>query len=206
MGHAGCKSLPVVSKRSACYTHPEVFSRFFEVVRYFFVHSSSESCLDRSSSEVFKSASLRGHKQKRFLLGKLAWLNSGLSWRGILVVDVSAGCEANAFQYFVASFEFAFIVHREWPQPVLLKQPEDNKLGFPVWDPRVRRTLCFEDSLCFPTARCGSQVSCFIFTSGKHVGSVSPDADYHAGVPAAEFHVQRDVIYALRHDNRVSRR
>lgn len=25
----------------------------------------------------------------------------------------------------------------EWPNPVLLKSPEDSKLGFPVWDPRV---------------------------------------------------------------------
>ena len=27
---------------------------------------------------------------------------------------------------------------RDWPKPVLLKEiPSDNKLGHPVWDPRV---------------------------------------------------------------------
>lgn len=26
---------------------------------------------------------------------------------------------------------------REWPNPVLLKQPEDSNLNLPVWDPRV---------------------------------------------------------------------
>ena len=25
----------------------------------------------------------------------------------------------------------------KWPQPVLLKQPDNVNLGFPVWDPRV---------------------------------------------------------------------
>uniref|UniRef100_T1JA32 polynucleotide adenylyltransferase n=1 Tax=Strigamia maritima TaxID=126957 RepID=T1JA32_STRMM len=31
----------------------------------------------------------------------------------------------------------ATLVHKEWPNPVLLKPPDDSKLGFPVWDPRV---------------------------------------------------------------------
>lgn len=44
-----------------------------------------------------------------------------------------------------------FLIHlsliscREWPNPVLLKQPEDSNLNLPVWDPRVsiKRTLYF---------------------------------------------------------------
>lgn len=30
--------------------------------------------------------------------------------------------------------------YREWPNPVLLKQPEDSNLNLPVWDPRVSMT------------------------------------------------------------------
>lgn len=29
------------------------------------------------------------------------------------------------------------VIHREWPQPVLLKEILDGQLNFPVWDPRV---------------------------------------------------------------------
>lgn len=34
---------------------------------------------------------------------------------------------------------------REWPNPVLLKQPEDSNLNLPVWDPRVSMipVFCF---------------------------------------------------------------
>lgn len=32
---------------------------------------------------------------------------------------------------------FMIFVFREWPNPVLLKQPEDCNLNLPVWDPRV---------------------------------------------------------------------
>lgn len=32
---------------------------------------------------------------------------------------------------------FFFYFIREWPNPVLLKQPEDSNLNLPVWDPRV---------------------------------------------------------------------
>lgn len=30
-----------------------------------------------------------------------------------------------------------FTYAREWPNPVLLKQPEESNLNLPVWDPRV---------------------------------------------------------------------
>ena len=34
------------------------------------------------------------------------------------------------------------VFYRDWPQPILLKQLlQENKLGFPVWDPRVG--ICF---------------------------------------------------------------
>lgn len=31
----------------------------------------------------------------------------------------------------------------KWPQPVLLKQPDNVNLGYPVWDPRVRIIIVF---------------------------------------------------------------
>lgn len=38
---------------------------------------------------------------------------------------------------------------REWPNPVLLKQPEECNLNLPVWDPRVCKTHSFEVGLSF---------------------------------------------------------
>eukprot|EP00088_Acartia_fossae_P040415 TRINITY_DN4209_c0_g1_i9.p1 TRINITY_DN4209_c0_g1~~TRINITY_DN4209_c0_g1_i9.p1 ORF type:complete len:630 (-),score=201.37 TRINITY_DN4209_c0_g1_i9:369-2258(-) len=32
---------------------------------------------------------------------------------------------------------FLVYIKWQWPNPVLLKKPEDNGLGFPVWDPRI---------------------------------------------------------------------
>lgn len=37
----------------------------------------------------------------------------------------------------------SFPYYREWPNPVLLKQPEDSNLNLPVWDPRVSMTPVF---------------------------------------------------------------
>lgn len=34
-------------------------------------------------------------------------------------------------------FSATIFLNREWPNPVLLKQPEECNLNLPVWDPRV---------------------------------------------------------------------
>lgn len=49
--------------------------------------------------------------------------------------------------------------YREWPNPVLLKQPEDSNLNLPVWDPRVSMTPVFHFHmfimlLCLPFCMC----------------------------------------------------
>lgn len=41
--------------------------------------------------------------------------------------------------HYICHFPF----YREWPNPVLLKQPEDSNLNLPVWDPRVSVTPMF---------------------------------------------------------------
>lgn len=42
----------------------------------------------------------------------------------------------NIFMYIFFDTSCFFSI-REWPNPVLLKQPEDSNLNLPVWDPRV---------------------------------------------------------------------
>lgn len=39
--------------------------------------------------------------------------------------------------YPVVLFSATIFLNREWPNPVLLKQPEECNLNLPVWDPRV---------------------------------------------------------------------
>lgn len=47
--------------------------------------------------------------------------------------------------YFLDLMDICFVLIREWPNPVLLKQPEDSNLNLPVWDPRVRVLMFYSN-------------------------------------------------------------
>ena len=58
----------------------------------------------------------------------------GVSW-AMLVARV---CQLypNADPSTLVSKFFLIFLKWEWPQPVLLKKPEEAGLGYPMWDPR----------------------------------------------------------------------
>ncbi|XP_064623945.1 poly(A) polymerase type 3-like [Lineus longissimus] len=58
----------------------------------------------------------------------------GVSW-AMLVARVCQLYPNAAASTLVQKF-FMVYTKWDWPQPVLLKQPEESNLGFPVWDPR----------------------------------------------------------------------
>ncbi|XP_014673259.1 PREDICTED: poly(A) polymerase type 3-like isoform X2 [Priapulus caudatus] len=59
----------------------------------------------------------------------------GVSWA--MLVARTCQLYPNAAAATLVNKFFLVFSKWPWPQPVLLKQPEENKLGFPVWDPRV---------------------------------------------------------------------
>ena len=60
----------------------------------------------------------------------------GVSWAML----VARTCQLYPNAVAATLIEKFFLVFSQWkwPQPVLLKSPENCNLGFPVWDPRVR--------------------------------------------------------------------
>lgn len=59
----------------------------------------------------------------------------GVSWA--MLVARTCQLYPNAVAATLVHKFFLVFSKWEWPNPVLLKPPEDSKLGFPVWDPRV---------------------------------------------------------------------
>ena len=73
-----------------------------------------------------------GHGIYSNVLGYLG----GVSWAML----VARTCQLYPNAVAATLIEKFFLVFSQWkwPQPVLLKQPDNVNLGYPVWDPRVR--------------------------------------------------------------------
>uniref|UniRef100_A0A8C2TYF1 polynucleotide adenylyltransferase n=1 Tax=Coturnix japonica TaxID=93934 RepID=A0A8C2TYF1_COTJA len=59
----------------------------------------------------------------------------GVSWA--MLVARTCQLHPNALASTLVNKFFLIFSKWEWPNPVLLKQPEENNLNLPVWDPRV---------------------------------------------------------------------
>lgn len=59
----------------------------------------------------------------------------GVSWA--MLVARTCQLYPNAVAATLVNKFFLVFSQWPWPKPVLLKQPEETKLGFPVWDPRI---------------------------------------------------------------------
>ncbi|XP_072188126.1 poly(A) polymerase gamma isoform X8 [Excalfactoria chinensis] len=59
----------------------------------------------------------------------------GVSWA--MLVARTCQLHPNALASTLVNKFFSIFSKWEWPNPVLLKQPEENNLNLPVWDPRV---------------------------------------------------------------------
>jgi len=72
-----------------------------------------------------------GHGIYSNVLGYLG----GVSWAML----VARTCQLYPNAVAATLIEKFFLVFSQWkwPQPVLLKQPDNVNLGYPVWDPRV---------------------------------------------------------------------
>lgn len=102
---------------------------------------------------------------------------------------------------------------REWPNPVLLKQPEDSNLNLPVWDPRVS-SLNRSFALLAPGethakgvvgfgTKAVSLLTSFRVSVGKPLGQIPLDAHHHARLPPTELHLQRVHVDAYNHERGV---
>ena len=67
----------------------------------------------------------------------------GVSWA--MLVARTCQLYPNAVAATLVHKFFLVFSQWKWPQPVLLKQPDNVNLGFPVWDPRVGKLLIFYD-------------------------------------------------------------
>jgi hypothetical protein len=80
----------------------------------------------------------------------------GVSWA--MLVARTCQLYPNAVAATLVHKFFLVFSQWKWPQPVLLKQPDTVNLGFPVWDPRVRKhfmlfIVCYENTVAIRKVR-----------------------------------------------------
>lgn len=83
--------------------------------------------------------SLSEHRIYSNALGYLG----GVSWA--MLVARTCQLYPNAVAATLVHKFFLVFSKWKWPQPVLLKQPDNMNLNFPVWDPRVSKTMVYTE-------------------------------------------------------------
>ncbi|XP_054239730.1 poly(A) polymerase gamma [Indicator indicator] len=73
--------------------------------------------------------------KRRGIYSNILGFLGGVSWA--MLVARTCQLYPNASASTLINKFFLIFSKWEWPNPVLLKQPEDNNLNLPVWDPRV---------------------------------------------------------------------
>ncbi|XP_065595430.1 poly(A) polymerase gamma [Cyrtonyx montezumae] len=73
--------------------------------------------------------------KRRGIYSNMLGFLGGVSWA--MLVARTCQLYPNALASTLIHKFFLIFSKWEWPNPVLLKQPEDNDLNLPVWDPRV---------------------------------------------------------------------
>ncbi|OXB76140.1 UNVERIFIED_CONTAM: hypothetical protein H355_005351 [Colinus virginianus] len=73
--------------------------------------------------------------KRRGIYSNMLGFLGGVSWA--MLVARTCQLHPNALASTLVNKFFLIFSKWEWPNPVLLKQPEENNLNLPVWDPRV---------------------------------------------------------------------
>ncbi|XP_072188119.1 poly(A) polymerase gamma isoform X3 [Excalfactoria chinensis] len=73
--------------------------------------------------------------KRRGIYSNMLGFLGGVSWA--MLVARTCQLHPNALASTLVNKFFSIFSKWEWPNPVLLKQPEENNLNLPVWDPRV---------------------------------------------------------------------
>ncbi|TRY54880.1 hypothetical protein DNTS_010996 [Danionella cerebrum] len=82
-----------------------------------------------------RKSDLKPYLESRGIYSNMLGFLGGVSWA--MLVARTCQLYPNAVAATLVHKFFLVFSKWEWPNPVLLKQPEDSNLNLPVWDPRV---------------------------------------------------------------------